>query len=293
MKLNEIYNTNNINPIISYEVFPPKGEGEEYDQKVSNLLEELKILKKFNPSLISVTYGAGGSTQTKTLDLISVIKDEIGMDTMPHFTCVNSDKNFIKNYIKKIEDKGIENILALRGDPPIGSTSFKACKDGFSYANELVKFIKDNSSLSVAVAGYTTKHPEAASQEEDINNLVNKVNCGADIIYTQMFFDNEKFFNFCNKLKQKGVTIPVIPGIMIVQSLSQIERIINMSNVKLPEDFYNNLLLSKDNPDEVKRKGIEFARNQVKQLLDFGVKGLHFFPLNKSYAVSNVLEGLL
>ena len=292
MKLNEIYNQKH-KMIISYEVFPPKGEGEEYEQKVSNLLSELKKLEKFNPSLISVTYGAGGSTQTKTLDLISIIKNEIGVDTMPHFTCVNSDKKFVKDYIKKIEEMKIDNILALRGDAPLGSKSFQVCNDGFAYASELVKFIKENSSLSVAVAGYTTKHPEAISEEEDINNLVKKVNCGADVIYTQMFFDNEKFFKFYDGLKLRNVTIPVIPGIMIVQSFSQIERIIELSNVKLPDSLDAELKDNKNKPEEVKKIGIDFAKKQVKELLDFGVKGLHFFPLNKSYAVSKVLEELL
>lgn len=293
MKLNEIYNQNNNKPVISYEVFPPKGEGEEYEQKVSNLLFELKILKKFNPSLISVTYGAGGSTQTKTLDLISVIKKELNIDTMPHFTCVNADKEFVKDYIKKIENRGIENILALRGDPPVGTTSFKPLENGFNYASELVEFIKKNSDLSIAVAGYTTKHPEANSLEEDINNLIKKVKCGANVIYTQMFFENEKFRNFYNNLKERGINIPIIPGIMVIQSISQIERIIELSNVKLPDILSNELKQNKDNPEEIKKIGIEYAKKQVKELLDFGVKGLHFFPLNKSYAVSEVLENLL
>ncbi|MCQ2957737.1 MAG: methylenetetrahydrofolate reductase [NAD(P)H] [Candidatus Gastranaerophilales bacterium] len=291
MKLSEIYK-NNKQPVISFEVFPPKGEGAEYEAKVTNLFKELEILKKFNPSLISVTYGAGGSSREKTYDLVLDIKNKLNVEPMAHFTCVNFDKSQVLEYVKKIEDSGIKNVLALRGDPPQGTENFVPPQNGFAHANELVKFIKENTDLSIAVAGYPEKHPEAVDFQTDLLNLNRKVSEGADVIFTQLFFDNNDFKDYYQKVRDLGITIPVIPGIMIIQSISQIERIINLSGSKIPESFKNKLYDYQNNPDDIKKIGIDYAIKQVEDLLDFGVKGLHFYPLNKSYAVSEVLNSI-
>ncbi len=289
MNLFDIYHSKSEKPIISFEVFPPKGDGDEYKVKVDNLLAELDILKQFNPSLISVTYGAGGSTREKTFDLVLKIKECTGVEPMAHFTCVNFNKEEILSYVQKLENNDIKNILALRGDPPVGENKFVAPKDGFSHANELVHFIKENTDLSVAVAGYPEKHPEAISFAEDIKNLRNKIHEGADVVFTQLFFDNNLFFDFNYLVDTK---IPIIPGIMIIQSLSQIDRIIKLSGTKIPDDFMKKLYQYQDDAESIKKIGIDYAIIQVRNLIENGVKGLHFYPLNKSYAVFEVLKNL-
>lgn len=291
MRLSEIYK-NQTSPVISFEVFPPKGDGEEYKQKVDKLFNELNILKQFNPQLISVTYGAGGSTREKTFDLVLNIKKEMNIEPMAHFTCVNFNKKQILEYVKKLEDSGIENILALRGDPPIGIEHFIAPENGFSHASELVKYIKENTNLSVAVAGYPEKHPEAISFEDDLKYLTQKVNLGADVIYTQLFFDNNDYFKFVDKLNKLGINKPIIPGIMVIQTFNQIDRIINLSGSKIPKNYLDKITKYQNSPEDLKQIGIEYSIEQVKELKSNGVKGLHFYPLNKSYAVSEVIKNI-
>jgi len=291
LRLSEIYK-NQTSPVISFEVFPPKGDGEEYKQKVDKLFNELNILKQFNPQLISVTYGAGGSTREKTFDLVLNIKKEMNIEPMAHFTCVNFNKKQILEYVKKLEDSGIENILALRGDPPIGIEHFIAPENGFSHASELVKYIKENTNLSVAVAGYPEKHPEAISFEDDLKYLTQKVNLGADVIYTQLFFDNNDYFKFVDKLNKLGINKPIIPGIMVIQTFNQIDRIINLSGSKIPKNYLDKITKYQNSPEDLKQIGIEYSIEQVKELKSNGVKGLHFYPLNKSYAVSEVIKNI-
>ncbi|MFA6990013.1 MAG: methylenetetrahydrofolate reductase [NAD(P)H] [Candidatus Gastranaerophilaceae bacterium] len=302
MKLKDIYNnTSNDSvlrpfsaklPVISFEIFPPKGEGEIYQQRLADLFKELSILKQFNPAFISITYGAGGSTQEKTFDIMLKIKKELDVTSIPHFTCVGSNRDEIQNYIKKIENVGIKNILALRGDPPMGETKFKKPKNGFGYANELVEFIKQQTNLSIAIAGYPEKHPEAASIEIDIENLKRKVDAGADVIITQVFFDNSYFFNFLTRVERAGLNLPVIPGISPITSLAQVEKMSTLCGSKMPDALKSRLIKHQDNPEAIKELGIEFAIYQCTQLIDFGVKGIHFYPLNKSFAVKEVLENI-
>jgi methylenetetrahydrofolate reductase (NADPH) len=302
MKIKDIYN-NSVNnnvlkpfstklPVISFEIFPPKGEGEVYQQKLAELFQELNILKQFNPAFISITYGAGGSTHEKTFDIMLKVKQELGIIPMPHFTCVGANRDEIQDYIKKVENVGIKNILALRGDPPKGETKFEKPENGFGYANELVEFIKQQTDLSIAVAGYPEKHPEAVSEEIDIENLKRKVDVGADVIITQVFFDNSYFFNFLTRLERAGINIPVIPGISPLTSLAQAEKMTTLCGSKMPEALLARLIKHQDDNNAVRELGIEFAIYQCNQLIDFGVKGIHFYPLNKSFAVKEVLENL-
>ncbi len=291
MKLKEIYNS--INPVISFEIFPPKAKTpEDLNIKINELFEELKILSKFNPAFISVTYGAGGSTRNATLDIVTKIKNILKINPMPHFTCVGSSKNDIFEYIKKIEQAGIKNILALRGDPPKGETHFIKPKDGFGYANELVEFIKSSTDLSMAVAAYPECHPECDSLKEDIKNLKRKIDCGADAAITQLFFDNESYFKFIDKTKKNGITVPIIPGILPITSYSQIERIVSLSGCKLPKELSEQLSNNKDNAEAIKQIGAEFAVNQCNKILEYGVQGIHFYPLNKADTVKTVLENI-
>lgn len=291
MKLKEIYNSDK--PVISFEIFPPKAKStDELNQKINDLFQELKVLSKFNPAFISVTYGAGGSTRETTLDIVKKINDNLNIQPMPHFTCVGSSRDNILEYLKKIEQAGIENILALRGDPPIGETCFVKPENGFGYANELVEFIKSNTNLGIAVAAYPECHQECCSLENDIENLKRKVDCGADVAITQVFYDNKCYFEFMEKARNKGIKIPIIPGILPITSYSQIERISTLSGCKLPDELSKKLLENKDNKEIIKQIGIEFAIKQVNELLKNDVHGIHFYPLNKAKAVKTVLENI-
>ncbi len=288
MRLEDIYQS--PKPVISFEIFPPKGEN--IQEKTDVLFEELKILSKFNPSYISVTYGAGGSTRETTLGLVKRIKKDLNICPTPHFTCVGLCRPEILSYLESIQELGINNILALRGDPPKGEEKFVKPKDGFGYANELVEYIKSNTNLNIAVAGYPETHQECACLDEDILNLKRKVNAGASVIITQLFYDNKFFFDYLDKTKNNGIDIPIIPGILPISSYKQIERIIELSGCKVPESLMKKLEKYKDNKDDIKKIGIEFAVEQCKELIDNKIPGLHIYTLNKSAATSGVLESL-
>ena len=291
MKLKQIYNTDK--PVISFEIFPPKAEtSEELNQKILALFDELKILAEYNPAFISVTYGAGGSTRETTLDIVTRVKKELKLPPMPHFTCVGSSREFILEYLKKIEQAGIENILALRGDPPKGETCFVKPENGFGYANELVCFIKENTDLGVAVAAYPECHTECCSLDADIENFKRKVDCGADVAITQLFYNNKCYFDFVEKAVNKGIKIPIIPGILPITSYSQMERTAMLSGCLLPKDFKNKLDKNKDDKEAVRQIGIEFAIQQCNELLANDVPGIHFYPLNKAFAVKTVLDNI-
>lgn len=283
MRLKDIYNQQKL--VISFEIFPPKKKEAE-----APLFDELKILSEYNPSFISVTYGAGGSTRNLTFDLVLRIKNELGVQPMPHFTCVGSTRDDILNYIQRFEQNGIRNILALRGDPPKGEEKFVKPECGFGYANELVEFIKSQTDLSIGVAGYPECHQECCSIEVDIDNLKRKVDAGAEAIITQLFYDNECYYDFVEKSYAKGVNIPIIPGILPITSYKQIEKIVAMSDCKLPADFKVKLEQNKENLDAMREIGLEFAVNQCNELIAKGVAGIHFYTLNKSGAVKAVID---
>ena len=286
MNLREIYSKSN-RPVLSYEVFPPKDDIDA--SKLEQLFIELSVLKKYNPSLISVTYGAGGSNQNESLEIITRIKDELGVTPMPHFTCVSTNESNIKTYLKTIEQLGIENILALRGDIPADG---RICHD-FKYASDLVKYIKNKSSLSVAVAGYPECHKDAASFESDLRYLKEKVTLGADVIYTQLFFDNNHFFSFVDKCSKLDIYVPIIPGILPVTSYKQLEKMTSMCKVDVPVSLREALEKHSSDKDYMIKYGVEYATCQCNQLLESGVAGLHFYTLNKSFSVNEILSNLL
>ncbi|MDD3013435.1 MAG: methylenetetrahydrofolate reductase [NAD(P)H] [Candidatus Gastranaerophilales bacterium] len=290
MKLKDIYNTNK--PVISFEIFPPKADAQDYNGKVESLFSELKVLSKYNPTFISVTYGAGGSTRDKTLELVIKIKKELNLLPTPHFTCVGASKAEILEYVKEVENAGIENIVALRGDPPKGQDFFVKPKDGFGYANELVEFIKTNTNLGIAVAGYPEVHPEAESAKDDLINLKRKIDAGADAVITQVFFDNSYYFEFVEKAQKAGINVPIVPGILPVTNIAQIERMVAMSGTKIPENLTNSLKKFENYPDAIKKLGVEFAIKQCKELLKNDIPGIHFYPLNRSFATDCVLKEL-
>lgn len=289
MRLKEIYSSKSL--IVSYEIFPPKIEKPGDEEKLPALMNELAELKRFNPAFISVTYGAGGSTREKTFELVLKIKDELNISTMPHFTCVGSTRDEILDYLKLIQSENIENILALRGDPPKGEINFVKPENGFGYANELVEFIKANTSLSIAVAGYPEMHPEAESMKADIENLKKKIDMGGEVIITQLFFDNEYFYRFTDRVEKAGITVPVVPGIFPIINIAQTKRLSSMCK-NIPHKLIERLEKAQDNPDEVRDIGINYAKSQCRDLVSNNVAGLHFYTFNKAFATKSILEDL-
>lgn len=276
MKLREIYNTDKT--VISFEVFPPKENSEK-------LLEEIKVLKHHNPAFISLTYGAGGN-ENKSFELLKQIKDT-GINVMPHFTCISTTKKNIERNINKLIDLKIENILALRGDIPENK---ELQKHDFNYASDLVEFIKHKTNLSIGVAGYPEGHIESPDLDTDINYLKDKVDKGADAIFTQLFFDNNNFYKFIDKTEKAGINIPIIPGIMPIISKKQVEKMVKLANITVPPNVQENISKLKDK--DLIEFGIEYATSQCEELIKNGIKGLHFYTLNKSYSTNEILNNI-
>lgn len=271
---------------ISYEIFPPKSKN--YDA----LIEQLRFLKEFNPALISITYGAGGTNRESTLELARKIKTELELNLMQHFTCVCSTREFIENYLKEIESLDIKNILALKGDPPKDCSEAEVALQDFSYANELVEFIKQKSALEIAVAGYPEKHPAAPTLVEDISNLKRKINAGGTAIFTQLFFENDNFYKYCELLSANKINIPVIAGILPVSNFSQLEKMACMCGTTLPRTMVEKFEKYKDNEADTIKMGVEFAILQCQKLIEFGVSGLHFYTLNRAHPTKEIIQNL-
>lgn len=286
LTIKEIYSQGKL--AVTYEVFPPKTE-----QDKLNLMEELKKLKKFSPQFISVTYGAGGSTQQRSTDLLNVIIESCEVSVVPHFTCIGSNKESILQFLQILKNLNIKNILALRGDPPQNNPAYNPALDSFKHANELVEFLRSNSDLNIAVAGYPDKHPEAKTLEEDIDNLKRKVDAGASAVITQLFYANDNFFKFTEKTKKAGINVPVIPGILPLTNYNQVERIISLCGAVISKEMKEQLELNKNDKETVRKIGIEHAVYQIKELIKFGIKGVHMYTLNKAEVSTKVLENIL
>lgn len=273
--------------VVSFEVFPPRKEA-----GIQKLYETIEDLKDINPDYVSVTYGAGGSTKDKSVEIASTIQNKIGIETMAHLTCVNSTKEDIGEILKQFKEKNIDNILALRGDPPSGQENFTKTIGGFGYANELVEYIKDNGEWSVAVAGYPEGHIEAKDLHTDIDNLKKKVDGGADLIILQLFFDNRDFREFRELAAKKNIDIPIVPGIFPILNFSAITKISELCGAKIPKELYERLERCKDDSAEVEKIGIEFAIKQLDGLLDDGIEGVHFYTMNKSRQIKDIYRAL-
>lgn len=287
MELKKIYTENSNKTTISFEIFPPKND--ENGSKLEKLLGHLTILKKYEPAFVSLTYGAGGTTQNASVEIIKRIQNELKLCVMPHFTCVGSSRDQVEQYLTEIKSLDIKCILALRGDIPEG---MEQAHFDFNYANELVEFIKLRTSLSIGVAGYPEVHINCPDSNLDLKNLKKKVDAGANVIYTQMFFDNDKFFSFIENAEQIGINAPIIPGILPIMSFGQLERMLTMAKVSVPSSLMDKLEKYKDNSDDIKKVGIEFASQQCEELIKNGAKGLHFFTLNTSSSISKILDNL-
>ncbi len=274
---------------LSFELFPPKTDAGEVE-----LFRHLADLMAFEPSYVTCTYGAGGSTRTKTLDVISRVRREYGCPVASHLTCVGSTVADLRDYLRKALENDVGNIVALRGDPPKGQTEFCAVEGGLRWANELVSLVRETfPQFGIAVAGYPEKHLEAPSMEADLLNLKRKVDCGADVVITQLFYDNDDFFRFRDRAQSIGINVPIVPGVLPVTNLAQVQRITSMCGARLPEALVAAMARCENEPDEQFEIGVHFATLQVQALMDADVPGIHFYVLNKSPATCRVLRSVV
>lgn len=286
MKIADLYGTDRFG--LSFEIFPPRTEAGE-----APLLSALTALMVYRPSFVSCTYGAAGTTREQTLELTVKIRTACGVTTAAHRTCVGSTVEEIRQWLKEASDLGIENIVALRGDPPKGQAEFTKPEGGLAYANELVALIRQEfPHFSIAVAGYPETHQEAPSPAVDLANLKRKVDAGADAVITQLFYDNRDFFDFRRRYIEAGMTTPLIPGILPVVNLGQVQRITSMCGARIPISFLAELETYREDPHGQVDVGVRYAVRQCRELLDTGIPGLHFYLLNKAEATSRILQAL-
>ena len=273
---------------LSFELYPPqnpKGEAALYRH-----VEQLMACK---PSFITCTYGAGGSTRHKTLEIITQVKQRFHLPVASHLTCVGSTVDQLRDYLIRAQRGGIDYIVALRGDPPRGETTFDAPEGGLRYAKELVTLIRNEfPHYGVAVAGYPETHQEAPSPEVDLDNLKRKVDAGADVVVTQLFYSNDDFLRFRERYDRAGITVPLVPGILPVNSLAQVQRITSLCGATLPKSFVQRLSQEDDDATWQYQVGVDFATQQVRELVQEGVPGIHFYVLNKSQAALAVLQAV-
>jgi methylenetetrahydrofolate reductase (NADPH) len=271
-------------PTISFELFPPKTEKGE-----ANLYQHVEKLMQFSPDFITCTYGAGGSTQSKTLDILRTVKEKFNIPVASHLTLVGSTAVQLREYLQKAKLQGVDHIVALRGDPPQGETEFTPTEDGLRYANELVDLIDSEfNQFGVFVAGYPETHREAPSADADLDNLKRKVDAGADAIITQLFYINDDFFRFRDQCEKRGIKVPVVPGLLPVTDLKQIQRISSLCGAKLPQDFVDSLSTT----DDQFQVGVEQAVTQIEELKSAGIPGLHLYVLNRSNATVEIMSRL-
>ena len=286
MTMREIYQRGDV--VLSFEVFPPKTP-----QGLEAVYRTVEELKSYKPGFISVTYGAGGSTRSQTLDIITQIARRFELPTTAHFTIVGSTLDDIEGFLAQAEEAGATNIMALRGDPPAGETSFRAIEGGLHYAVELVEIIRrQKPGFGIGVAGYPETHQEAKSPEDDLANLKRKVDAGADAVFTQLFYDNDDFFRFRERCHQLGITKPIVPGLLPVISLAQVKRITGLCGSKLPAELLSALEACGDDTAAQQQVGIDHCIKQCEGLLAEGVPGIHFYVLNRSDSTRAILSKL-
>lgn len=275
-------------PLRSLEFFPPKD-----DAGVAALRASAEALKRVPWDFVSVTYGAGGSTRERTAQVSALLKDELGFTVMPHLTCVGHSREDLVAVADDLHARGFRNIMALRGDPPKGEASFAAVPGGCRYADELVALLKSrHPDFSLGVGGYPEKHPEAPSEDVDLENLRRKVDAGADFVTTQLFFDNRIYYRFVDRCRAAGIQVPIVPGIMPVLSLKQIQRISALCGASLPPALARRLDVAADTPDVVEFIGVDWALDQIRDLLAHGAPGYHLYILNRARSALALAAGL-
>ncbi len=274
-------------PSISFEFFPPKDEAG-FDQ----LRATLASLRELRPTYVSVTYGAGGSTRRKTLELVSEMRGKYGLEAMAHLTCLGAAREDIHEILTRLAEAGIENVLALRGDPPRGETDFVPHPEGFGHANDLAAYARQHFSFCLAGACYPEKHPEAESVEADLAYAKLKVEAGCEFLISQLFFDNQFYWDFVARARGAGIGVPIIPGIMPITNVAQVERFTKMCGASIPAALLGELRRLEHDPNAVQMLGVAHATAQCLELLQRGAPGIHFYTLNKSPATRTILMAL-
>ena len=272
---------------ISCEFFPPRES-----DGINNVLEAAKRLNSYSPDFVSVTYGAGGSTQSFTEEITLRLAHELQIEVMAHLTCVSQTKSELDQVLQKLSRSGIDNIIALRGDPPGGDGNFIPVEGGFAHASDLIDHIRNNYEFGIAAACYPEGHTESIDLSSDIEYAKLKVDMGADFLITQLFYDNEDFFQFMDRAIKSGITVPIIPGVLPILSTPQIRRFTSMCGARIPSDLDKQLDQYQEDDRAVRQIGIEHATKQVSELWNSGVPGVHFYVLNRSYSISKILDNL-
>ena len=285
MRINELLS--GAGPVFSFEFFPPKTE-----QGEQNLYAALRELQTLEPAFVSVTYGAGGSTREKTIEIVKRIKAEYGLEAMAHFTCVGATVEQLHGTLQEMVGAGIENVLALRGDPPAGQEAWVKTEGGLEYSSALVELVRAGYPFAVGAACFPETHIHATSPEDDLAHLAEKVRAGVDFLITQLFFDNAYYFDFVARARAAGIEVPIIPGVMPITQVGQIERMAAMCGASIPEGLRRELHLREDSAEAVLDFGVAYATLQCAELLAAGAPGIHFFTLNRSPATRAILGAL-
>ena len=271
--------------LVSFEVFPPKT-----DSAFDSIKWSVRELAAFNPDFMSVTYGAGGGTSKYTTEIASLIKNQLDTTALAHLTCASTTKEKIDDILDTLKENNIDNILAMRGDIPLGYE--KPEGEYYTYASELVAHIKEYGYFDIGGACYPECHPECESLEKDIEHLKIKFDCGVDFFITQLFYDNEVFYDFLEKVRKKGIYAPIFAGIMPITNIKQIDRIVSLSGTKIPDEVNSFLEKYKDNPEDLEKAGLQFAIKQINELQANGVNGIHIYTMNKPKTARTVLKGI-
>ncbi|MBT8468417.1 MAG: methylenetetrahydrofolate reductase [NAD(P)H] [Deltaproteobacteria bacterium] len=287
MRIADLYAAN-VGPVYSLEFFTPKN-----DAGRNALFRAVERLQAMKPGFVSITCGAAGTTRERTADLAIELQKEFGLTAMAHLVCTGTTQAELEGTLRHMRAHGIDNILALRGDPPKGATDWTPVEGGFAHANELAAFVRERFSLGLGGACYPEKHHEASSLAADIQNLKLKVEAGAEFLITQLFFDNDKYWSFVERIRAEGIEVPVVPGIMPVLNLTNLQRIASLSpGTSIPAELEDALREAGDDDDVALRAGVRFAAKQCRALLANGAPGIHFYTLNRSKATLQTFAGL-
>ena len=274
-------------PVFSFEFFPPRD-----DEGMDRLRRALAELREDQPDFVSVTYGAGGSTRDRTVEITRAIKEQFGIEAMAHLSCVGTTVEELRAILDEVQEAGIENVLALRGDPPRGETEWKPHPGGLRYSTELAALISENYDFAIGAACFPEVHPEAPDLEHDLRFLKRKLAAGAGFLITQLFFDNDFSFDFVDEARAAGIGVPIIPGIMPITNFAQIKRFTELCAAKIPEELERELAARADDPAAVTELGVAYATLQCSDLLARGAPGIHFYTLNRSPATRAILAAL-
>lgn len=285
MRINELFYKKK--PVISFEVFPPRPE-----VSLNTVFLTIEKLKDLNPDYISVTYGAGGGSRNRTIEIASKIKNEYNIDVLSHLTCVSTSPKDIDNILESLSNANVDNILALRGDVPMDTQISFNPFYYFSYASDLVSYIKKRQGFCIGAACYPEGHLQSTDKKSDISNLKFKVDCGVDFLVTQLFFDNKLFYTFLEEISKAGINVPVTAGIMPVFNSTLIKKFTSMCGASIPKKL--RLILNKfdNSPDDLSKAGIEYAVNQINELIEYGVSGIHLYTMNKSDQVKTIMDNI-